>query len=83
MFGEVSLRDHALEVKELSQWPAALPLYEWLLHHYHYLSYISALGLNLKYLVRDCRARPLSCLLFGSAAWKCDVRDQFIGWSPA
>jgi hypothetical protein len=22
----------------------------------------------------------LSCLLFGSAAWKCAVRDKFIGW---
>lgn len=72
-----------LEVKELSQWPDGLPLYEWLLHQYHYLSYASAVGLNLKYLVRDCRGRPLSCLLFGSAAWKCDVRDRFIGWSPA
>jgi len=40
-------------------------------------------GLNLKYLVRDCQGRPLSCLLFGSAAWRCAVRDQFIGWSPA
>jgi hypothetical protein len=72
-----------LEVKELSQWPEGLALYEWLLHEYHYLSYASAVGLNLKYLVCDCRGRPLSCLLFGSAAWKCDARDQFIGWNPA
>jgi hypothetical protein len=72
-----------LEVKELSQWPEGLPLYEWLLHQYHYLSYASTVGLNLKYLVCDCQGRPLSCLLFGSAAWKCEVRDQFIGWSSA
>lgn len=72
-----------LEVRELSQWPADLPLYEWLLHRYHYLSYASPVGLNLKYLVRDGRGRPLSCLLFGSAAWKCAVRDRFIGWSVA
>jgi hypothetical protein len=72
-----------LEVKELSQWPEGQALYEWLLHQYHYLSYASSVGLNLKYLVCDCRGRPLSCLLFGSAAWKCDVRDQFIGWNPA
>ena len=70
-----------LEVTELSQCPEGLALYEWLLHQYHYLSYASAVGLNLKYLVRDCRGRPLSCLLFGSAAWKCEVRDQFIGWN--
>ena len=70
-------------VKELSQCSKGLPLYEWLLYRYHYLSYVSALGLNLKYLVFDCRGRPLSCLLFGSAAWKCQVRDRFIGWNPA
>jgi len=69
-----------LEVRELSQWPDDLPLYESLLHQYHYLNYTSAVGLNLKYLVRDHRGRPLSCLLFGSAAWQCAVRDQFIGW---
>lgn len=72
-----------LEVLELSQRPDQLPLYEWLLHQYHYLSYASPVGLNLKYLVRDRQGRPLSCLLFGSAAWKCGPRDQFIGWSSA
>jgi hypothetical protein len=25
----------------------------------------------------------LSCVLFGSAAWKCAVRDQFIGWTAS
>jgi hypothetical protein len=70
-----------LEVIELSQQPRELPLYEWLLHEHHYLSYASPVGLNLKYLVRDRHGRPLGCLLFGSAAWKCAVRDQFIGWS--
>jgi hypothetical protein len=72
-----------LAVRELSQWPEDLALYEWLLSEHHYLSYSGAVGLNLKYLVRDCQGRPLSCLLFGSAAWKCGVRDQFIGWSSA
>jgi Druantia protein DruA len=71
-----------VEVIELSQRPQELPLYEWLLHEHHYLSYASPVGLNLKYLVRDRQGRPLSCLLFGSAAWKCAPRDQFIGWSP-
>jgi hypothetical protein len=70
-----------LEVIELSQQPEWLPLYEWLLHEHHYLSYASPVGLNLKYLVRERHGRPLACLLFGSAAWKCAPRDQFIGWS--
>lgn len=72
-----------LEVRELSQSPEDRPLFEWLLHRYHYLSYSSPVGLNLKYLIWDRRGRPLSCLLFGSAAWQCAARDQFIGWSAA
>ncbi len=71
-----------LLLRELSQCPEERDLYEWLLHEYHYLSYTGTVGLNLKYLVRDRQGRPLSCLLFGSAAWKCGVRDQFIGWNP-
>jgi hypothetical protein len=70
-----------LQVKEVRHGSEGLALFEWLLHDYHYLRYTSAVGLNLKYLVRDCRGRPLSCLLFGSAAWKCNARDQFIGWT--
>lgn len=70
-----------LEIRELSQWPGDRALFECLLHQHHYLSHTSPVGLNLKYLVRDCHGRPLSCLLFGSAAWKCAARDRFIGWS--
>jgi len=39
-------------------------------------------GENLKYLVADRDSRPLACLLFGSAAWKTQARDGFIGWDP-
>ena len=70
-----------LEIRALSQRSEGLPLFESLLHQYHYLSYTSAVGLNLKYLVLDRHGRPLSCLLFGSAAWKCAARDTFLGWS--
>jgi len=72
-----------LEIRELSQGSEGLALFESLLHQYHYLSYTSSVGLNLKYLVLDGRGRPLSCLLFGSAAWKCAARDTFLGWSAA
>lgn len=72
-----------LQILELSQWPEGLGHYEHLLNRYHYLSYTSSVGLNLKYLVLDRQGRPLSCLLFGSAAWKCAARDHFIGWSAA
>jgi hypothetical protein len=31
-------------------------------------------------MVFDREQNPLACLLFGSAAWKCAPRDEFIGW---
>jgi hypothetical protein len=72
-----------LEAQELNQSHPGLPLFDWLLHRYHYLSYVSPVGLNLKYLICDRQGRPVSCLLFGSAAWQCAVRDGFIGWSAS
>ena len=72
-----------LDVRELSGKAEDLPLFECLLQQHHYLSHTSSVGLNLKYLVRDRHGRPVSCLLFGSAAWQCAVRDEFIGWSAA
>ena len=57
-------------------------LFDALLHQHHYLSHRSSVGENLQYLVRDARARPLACLLFGAAAWQCAARDHYIGWNP-
>jgi hypothetical protein len=34
----------------------------------------------MKYMVYSRDGQPLSCLLFGSAAWSCRERDEFIGW---
>jgi len=48
---------------------------------HHYLGYDRNIGENIKYFVRDGQGRILSCLMFGSAAWKCEGRDTFIGWS--
>lgn len=47
---------------------------------YHYLGYDRSIGESIKYIVRDGHGRALACLAFGSAAWKCDGRDKFIGW---
>ena len=72
-----------LQIEELSATSAALPLFESLLHHHHYLGYTSAVGMNLKYLVRDRQGRPVAGALFGSAAWRCAVRDRWLGWDAA
>lgn len=47
---------------------------------HHYLGFGKTVGENLQYLVYDWQGRPLACLLFGSAAWKVQDRDRFIGW---
>ena len=48
---------------------------------HHYLGFGKTVGENLQYLVRDQQGRDLACLLFGSAAWKVETRDQWIGWN--
>ena len=51
-----------------------------LLAHEHYLGQRNTVGENIRYLVRDRHGRPVACVLFGSAAWKCADRDAFLGW---
>ena len=55
-------------------------LFNGLLASFHYLGHRNTVGENLRYLIRDQHARPVACLLFGSAAWKCADRDAFLGW---
>jgi hypothetical protein len=59
---------------------AALAEFKSYIDQYHYLAFDRTVGENMKYLARDCYGRPLSCQLFGSAAWSCADRDHFIGW---
>jgi hypothetical protein len=60
-----------------------LRLFNGLLARYHYLGHRNTVGENLRYLVRDRVGRPLACALFGSAAWKCAARDDFLGGDRA
>lgn len=57
-----------------------LDLFKTFLSLYHYLAYSGTVGENLKYLAFDRLGNPLGCFLFGSAAWKVESRDSFIGW---
>ena len=57
-------------------------LFCYLLHRYHYLGLQATfVGENIRYLALDVQGRPLGCLLFGSAAWKTQPRDTYIGWA--
>jgi len=51
------------------------------LSRHHYLGFNRTVGENMKYLVRDRSGNDIACLLFGSAAWKTNPRDSFIGWN--
>jgi hypothetical protein len=57
-----------------------LALFKSYIDQHHYLGYDRTIGENMKYMVYSRDGRPLSCLMFGSAAWSCRERDRFIGW---
>ncbi len=78
-----TLRDlEPLTLREISKDRAARTRFAAALAKFHYLGYRGTVGENLQYTVTDKDNRLLACLLFGSAAWKCKPRDQFIGWAP-
>lgn len=58
-----------------------------LLHHrhtlakYHPVGFKGPIGESMAYWVCDEQRRPLGTLLFGSSAWSCKDRDQWLGWS--
>jgi len=70
-----------LEVREISREAEARREVACALSQFHYLGFGGSVGENLQYVVRDSQQRLLGCLVFGAAAWKCQDRDQFIGWS--
>lgn len=72
-----------LSLQEVSAEPAARAWVKEALARFHYLGFGGAVGENLQYVVRDGQHRPLACLVFGAAAWKCQDRDRFIGWTAA
>jgi hypothetical protein len=78
-----TLRDLGpLNLREISTDAAAKIRFAAALTEFHYLGYRGTVGENLQYMVTDRSGRLLACLLFGSAAWKCQTRDRFIGWEP-
>jgi hypothetical protein len=70
-----------LTVVEVSQEACVRAEVKAALAAYHYLGYRLPVGENLQYAVRDGAGRWLAVLVFGAAAWKCAVRDRWIGWS--
>ncbi|MGH8533019.1 MAG: Druantia anti-phage system protein DruA [Gammaproteobacteria bacterium] len=57
-------------------------LWDYLVHHYHYLGRPQLVGEHLKALV-FIEAQVVGCLGWASAAWKSAARERWIGWSVA
>ena len=72
--GPLSVREVGTDSTARNRFAAALA-------EFHYLGCRGSVGENLQYTVTDRTDRLLACLLFGSAAWKCRARDEFIGWT--
>jgi len=70
-----------LQVSEVSRDPGPRRELAAALAQFHYLGFGGTVGENLQYTVRDGRGRLLAGLVFGAAAWKCQDRDRFIGWT--
>jgi Domain of unknown function (DUF4338) len=71
----------SLELHEVSPDPVRRAVFETLLAREHYLGYRSPVGENLKYLLCTAEDRPVAAWLFGGAAWRCEARDRWIGWT--
>ncbi len=68
-----------LELKMVRHTPLE-PLYNSLIHYYHYLGYHQIVGAHLKY-IAFLNNQVVACLGFSSPAWRVTARDRFIGWS--
>jgi len=70
-----------LQLEEVSSDPEKRARLAGALAQFHYLGYRGTVGENLQYWVAAGEGRPVAFLLFGSSAWKCRERDQWIGWN--
>jgi len=61
--------------------PADRSLWDYLVHHHHYLGRPRIVGEHLRYLA-FLQGQVVACLGWASAAFKVSARDQFIGWDP-
>lgn len=55
-------------------------LWDYLVHHHHYLGNPGIVGSYLKYIVY-LDGHIVACIGWGAPAWRVAVREQFIGWT--
>lgn len=57
-------------------------LWNYLLHHYHYLGQPKLVGEHLKHMAY-LDGQVVACISWASAAWKIKSREEFIGWDES
>ena len=60
-----------------------LVIFKSYIDQFHYLGFGRCVGENMKYIIYSQDGTPLSCMLFGSSAWACRPRDEYIGWDAS
>jgi hypothetical protein len=78
---ERSLKDITPLSVEIADTSALIEDFKSYIEQYHYLAYGQSVGECMRYIVRSKEGNVLACLLYGSSAWRCSARDNFIGWS--
>jgi len=82
LFGNTPLEDPLSQYGEPSLrlvTPSENYLWDYLVHHYHYLGRPRLVGEHLRYLA-FLNGQVVACLGWASAAFKVEDRDRFIGW---
>jgi len=65
---------------EIARTKEDIKLFKSYIAQYHYLGYDRSIGENMNYIIRSNEGIALVCIMFGTAAWKCRARDEYIGW---
>jgi len=73
----LNLRDKELRVRRVER--SEEPRHRQLMAAHHYLGFLPKIGETLWY-VATYYDEWVALLIFSAAAWKCAVRDQWIGW---
>ena len=64
----------------IAKTPQEITVFKSFIDQYHYLGFDRFIGERMAYTIESCDGRLLAALLFGSAAWSCKDRDDYIGW---
>ena len=68
---------------EIAESVNSMRMFKSFIHQYHYLGFDRSVGESMKYFVYSNNSEVLACLMFGSSAWSCRARDEYIGWNTA